>query len=201
MRYLPLSFLLFLMACGSYPKKNNLKEAEIATKEIRNPYFSDPSKDFVYKARVMLQKIEFGGLFIVKKLGPDNHRVVITTEMGNKILDFSFKGDKFTVNYMLEEMNRKVLVNTLKRDFRTLITEDFTVLRAFAKDDMNIFEANYNKKKYFYFYKDGQLEKIIWASGKKEKTEYLFLEATGNLTKEIQIIHKNIPLQITLKAI
>ncbi len=201
MRYLPLSFLLLLAACGSYPKKNNLKEAEIAAKEILNPYFSDPSKDYVYKARITLQKKQFGGLFIVKKLGPNWHRVVFTTEMGNKILDFSFEGDRFTVNYLLEEMNRKVLVNTLKRDFKTLITEDFTVLRAFTNDDMNIFEANYNKKKYFYFYKDGQLEKIIWTSGKKKKTEYLFLENTGNLAKEIQIIHKNIPLQINLKTI
>lgn len=201
MRYLPLSFLLFLMACGSYPKENNLKETEITSKEIGNPYFSDPSRDYVYKARITLQKKEFGGIFIAKKLGPDWHRVVVTTELGSKFLDFSFEGDKFIVNYLLPEMDKKVLVNTLKNDFRALITENPQVLKTFKKNDLEIFETKSDKKKYYYFYTDDRLEKIIWASGKKEKAEYLFLEATGNLAKEIQIIHKNIPLEINLKTI
>ncbi|MCG2460170.1 hypothetical protein K8352_05380 [Flavobacteriaceae bacterium F89] len=196
-----LSVLLLMLACGSYPKENNFNETEITTNGILNPYFSDPSKDYIYKARISLQKKEFGGLFIVKKLGPDRHRVVFTTEMGSKILDFSFERDKFTVNYLLDEMDRKVLINTLKNDFRTLITGNPQVLRTFTKDDQKIFETKNDKKKYFYFYKDGLLNKIIRASGKKDKTEFLFLEARGNMSKIIRITHQNIPLRINLKTI
>lgn len=201
MRYLSLNhlgILLLLMSCGSYPRKNNMKETEIATKEILNPYFSDPSIDYVYKAGITLQKKEFGGLFIVKKLGPDKHRVVFTTEMGNKILDFSFDGERFTVNYLLEEMNKKILVNILKRDFKTLITENLGILKAFEKNNGEIFETKNDKKRYYYFYRNGQLEKIIRTSGKKEKTEYLFL---GNTAEKIMITHKNIPLHINLTKI
>ena len=189
------------MACGSYPKENNLKETEITSKEIGNPYFSDPSRDYVYKARITKQKKEFGGIFIAKKLGPDWHRVVVTTELGSKFLDFSFEGDKFIVNYLLPEMDKKVLVNTLKNDFRALITENPQVLETFKKNDLEIFETKHDNEKYYYFYSDGQLEKIIWASGKKEKIEYLFLECRENIANKIQITHKNISLQITLNAI
>ena len=201
MRYSTISILFLFVACGSYPKNNNFRKTEIITREIRNPYFSDPSKDYVYKAGITLEKKEFGGLFIVKKLGPDKHRVVFTTEMGNKLLDFSFDGDRFAINYLLEEMDKKMLVNILKRDFKALITEDFIVLRAFKKTDREIFEAKNDKKKYYYFYRNGQLEKIIRTSGKKKETEYLFMEATGKLAKGIRIEHTNIPLQITLNAI
>src|SRR5690606_7251474 len=126
-----------------------------------------PSKDYVYKARIMVQKKEFGGLFIVKKLGPDRHRVVFTTEMGNKILDFSFDGDRFIVNYLLEEMDKRILVNILKRDFKALITEDLGISRAFKKNNLKIFEAKNDRKKYYYFYNNDQLEKIIRTSGKR----------------------------------
>ncbi len=201
MRYSIISVFLLFMACGSYPKKHNLKELEIATKEILNPYFSDPSKDYVYKARITVQKKEFGGLFIVKKLGTDSYRIVVTTEMGNKILDFSFEGDGFTVNYLLEEMDKKVLINTLKNDFRALITQNSKVLGTFSNKDLEIIETELDKKKYYYFYKDNKLTKIVRAFGKKEKTEYLFLEVAGDLAKGIQIKHKSIPLEINLKTI
>lgn len=201
MRYLSLNhlvILLLLVSCGSYPRNNDLTETEIAAKKILNPYFSDPSKDYVYKAGITLQKKEFGGLFIVKKLGPDRHRVVFTTEMGNKILDFSFNGDRFIVNYLLEEMDKKILVNILKRDFKVLITEDFPVLRTFRKNNQEIFETENDKKKYYYLYRNGQLEKIIRTSGKKEKTEYLFSGVHDNTAKRIGISHKDIPLHINL---
>ena len=66
----------------------------------------------------------FGGIFIVKKLGPKHHRIVFTTELGNKIFDFTFKEDSFKVNQILKELDKKLLINILKSDFKTLIMEN-----------------------------------------------------------------------------
>ena len=89
MRYLLSSIVLILfISCASYPKKNGFKASE--GQNFENPYFSDASKDYIYKANIEAFGNFFGGIFIVKKLGEDHHRIAFTTEMGNKIFDFTF---------------------------------------------------------------------------------------------------------------
>lgn len=203
MRYFPISGLaLLLMACGSYPKKNDFKKMESTPIGIVNPYFSDMDRDYVYKAKITFANKSFGGLFVVKKLGEDQHRVVFTTEMGNKLLDFSFAGSDFKVNYILEEMDKKILINLLRKDFYVLIHERPTVLHQYINQgDTTLLETKTDKGTYFYSMHDKELQKVIGTANGKEKTIYDFLGIDGYLAKEIDIIHKRIKLSINLKAI
>ncbi|HLT52136.1 MAG TPA: hypothetical protein VKZ93_09260 [Arenibacter sp.] len=203
MRYFLISgMVLLLMACGSYPKKNNFQKVEKATMDIINPYFSDRARDYVYKAKITFADKSFGGLFVVKKLDEDQYRVVFTTEMGNKLMDFSFEGNTFKVNYILEEMDKKILIDLLRKDFYVLIRERSTVIHQYAKQgDTTLLETRAGKGTYFYYLYDNKLQKVIGAGNGKEKTIYDFLEIDGYLAKEIDIIHKRIKLSIHLKAI
>lgn len=201
MRYFLINCSALLMACGSYPKKNDFKKTEITSLHLINPYFSDMDRDYVYKAKITFADKSFGGLFVVKKLGADQHRVVFTTEMGNKLLDFSFEGSAFKVNYILEEMNRKILINLLRKDFYILIHERPTVLQQYIKQDgSTLLEAKVGKSTYFYS-QHQNLKKIIDTRHGKEKTVYDFSGVDDHEAQEIDIIHKNIKLSINLKSI
>ncbi len=201
MRYLLISSALFLFSCGSYPKKNGLTESSMATHEIWNPYFSEITKDYVYKADITFYGRRLSGLFIVKKMAENQHRLVFTTEMGNTLFDFSFDGKNFKINSITESLDKKMAINVLQNDFRILITEHPPQINSFTSGDQNIMASEIDHRKLYYFYSEGQLKKIVNTKGRKEKLSFNFSEIDAANAKIIQILHNNIPLVIQLKAI
>ncbi|MFS4493062.1 hypothetical protein [Maribacter sp. 2308TA10-17] len=200
MRYLLSSALLVLfVSCASYPKKNGFTES--AEQPIQNPYFSDASKDYVYKANIEAFGNSLSGIFIVKKLSEDHHRIAFTTEMGNKIFDFTFQEEDFKVNHILKKMDKKILINVLKNDFRVLVEENPSVEKAFQKDSGSIYETQIGNKKYYHFLSEEKLNKVVRVGNGKEKVEFTFSEINDNIAQHIQILHKNIKLKISLKSI
>ena len=202
MKYLPISLTFLLFACASFPKKYTLERINGDTPTMVNPYFSNPSMDYIYKAKINFGEKSFGGIFVVKKLGPDHHRVVFTTEMGNKLLDFSFIKNEFRINFILSEMNKKMLINLLKKDFFVLTHENVNILNHYRKmGDSTYFEAKIRNNTYFYLTRDERLHKILETKGSKGKSDYIFIELENDHAGEIKIRHKNIGLTIDLKAI
>jgi hypothetical protein len=202
MKYLLISITLLLFACASFPKKKNLERTVGDVPTIINPYFSNLSMDYIYKAKINFAEKSFGGIFVIKKLGPKHHRVVFTTEMGNKLFDFSFINNEFKINYILDELNRKILINLLKRDFFVLTNENPIILKHYQKTGNSIFlETKIHNKTYFYLTADDKLHKILETKGSKVKSDFIFTATENNHAKEIKIWHKNIKLTIDLKAI
>lgn len=200
MRYLLSSFCLLFLACGSYPKKHDFQMAKVSSDFVYNPYFSSETKDYVYKANIAVYDNDFSGIFIVKKIEKSNHRIVFTTEMGNKIFDFSFVDGTFKVNFILEALDKAILINVLKKDFKALIQEELPVVKSYASQDTLIYETKLDNKKYYYF-KTQQLDKIVRAGSGKEKVGFLFSEINDTIANQIKIIHSNIKLNISLKSI
>lgn len=202
MRYLLISIILVAFSsCASYVKKNGLTETNAKDDSVINPYFTDIEKDYVYKAKIKVYKKNFGGILVVKKIAPEEHRIVFTTEMGSKILDFSFKKDTFKVNYILDEMNKKLLINILKRDFRVLITEKLSVFNQFAQNDSKVFKTEIENKTYYLFKEKELLKRMIRVGQGKEKVGFYFSKINDNIARSIQIKHQNIQLTINLNSI
>ena len=152
-------FAFLLVGCASYPKKKGFKLSTTAENLIINPYFSSTANDYVYKAKINAFDKSFGGIFIVKKLKHEQHRVVFTTEMGNTIFDFEFQGDELKINRILPEMDKKLLINLLKMDFLVLIKESAPTLRSYSKENSMLKEVDLLSKKHYYAIEDGQLKK------------------------------------------
>ena len=199
MRYLLISLCFLCFGCASFSKKNNFIDVA-TTSNVYNPYFANPNQDYIYKANIEVYDNTFGGIFIVKKIAEQHHRIVFTTEMGNKLFDFTFNKDNFTVNYILDDFNKKILINILKKDFKILITEKPEIKNTYKGNNQTIFETNIQGKKYYYFKKDN-LTQIIRANRSKEKVQFLFTDINKNIAKQIEIIHSNIKLKIHLKSI
>ena len=201
MRYLLISFCFSILGCASYPDKNNFVKREVPDLVLKNTYFSDKEQDYVYKANIDVFNKHFGGIFIVKKITDNNHRVVFTTEMGNKIFDFSFIDENFKVNYILEDLNKKILINILKKDFKVLTEESPVFFNAYSFDKDTVFETEMYNKKHYYYTINNQIYKIIRSGKGKEKVVFTFKDTSSFMADVIKIEHKNLKFTINLKSI
>lgn len=202
MRYLIISLLFCFTSCTSYINKNGFNKIPFTDEFVSNAYFSDVEKDYVYKAKIKVYNNNFGGIFIVKKIENNHHRVVFTTEMGSKIFDFSFDNNDFKVNYILDKLNKKLLLNVLEKDFRVLVSEHQKILSKSKKGTISLFETEIDNKTYFYkVLNSNTLKSIIRVNKGREKVQFLFSDIQNTIAKNIQIEHHNIKLEINLKSI
>ena len=202
MRPLAIScFLVLLFASCSLPTTEGLRQVQSNTVEVANPYFSDPSLDYIYKAKIEVYKKNFGGVLIIKKTGPESHRVVFTTEFGSKLFDFQFEEDTFTKHFIVDDLDKKFIVNILKDDFRLLVTEKAKVSGVFQAENQRIYKTTDGDRFNFYFlnHDPERLEKIVNTTKKKEKVEIGFTSHERNIADLISIKHKNIKLTIALE--
>ncbi|OBQ54695.1 hypothetical protein JJL45_14885 [Tamlana sp. s12] len=198
-RFLIISLICILSACASYSKKQGFTVIN-SEDSIINPFFSNLDKDYVYKAQIEVYDKVFGGLFIVKKTGSGSHRIVFTTEMGNKIFDFSFEKEVFKVNYILNDLDKKILINFLKKDFKVLVTEDIRSMKAYHSAEDKVHQTIIDNQDYYYFIGEN-LHKIVKVNHGKEKIVFEFSKIEDHVSKHILIEHLNIEFKMTLKSI
>lgn len=200
-RFLAISLLASLLISCSLKTTEGLRQVPFNKTEVENPYFSNAEIDYVYKAKIEVYNKNFGGILIIKKTGPESHRIVFTTEFGSKLFDFQFEGDTFTKNYVIEEMDRKFIINILKDDFKLLVNESATVLAVYESDNERVYKTKSEESFNFYFLEDKyeMLEKIVNTSKTKEKVEIDFTASDGKTADTIAIKHNSIKLKIDLE--
>ena len=167
---------------------------------IEVPYFSDAKRDYVYKTNISVYSHEMSGIFIAKKINDTTHRVVFTTEFGNKLMDFEISENSFKVNSIVSELDRKILIRTLEEDFRLLLKKDYLIQEQFEKEENNIYKSkDGNRDNYLFFSKkDQNLEKVVRSSKTKDKITITFTLENDIFAKKIVILHQNIKLKIEL---
>jgi hypothetical protein len=144
-RLLPISFLLlFFVSCKPY-EIAGVQERLASVNSIQNPYFLDTTMDYVYKAHIEVYGNDLSGIFVVKKISDNKHRVVLTTDFGNKLLDFEFSETDFKVNYIVADLDKKIIINTLKNDFKLLLQKEFVVGRMFENDSLVVYQSKKKK--------------------------------------------------------
>lgn len=189
---------IILISCGSVTKNYTPKKLDKTSYEV--PYFKDSKTDYVYKANITVYGHDLTGIFIAKKINDTIHRVVFTTEFGNKLLDFEISEKDFKVNSIVSELDRKILVNTLREDFRLLLKKEYQIQEQFENESDNIYKSADGKRDNYLFIskKDRKLEKVINSSKTKEKVTLLFKSENDIFAEKIEIIHQNIKLKIEL---
>ena len=187
-----------LISCGSVTKNYTPKKLDKTSYTV--PYFSDSKTDYVYKTNISVYGNELSGIFIAKKINDTTHRIVFTTEFGNKLMDFEISETDFKVNSIVSELDRKILINTLKEDFRLLLKKEYQIQEQFENESDDIYKSADGKRDNYIFIskKDQKLEKIVHASQTKEKFTLLFSSENNIFAEKIQIIHQNIKLKIEL---
>jgi len=102
------------------------------------------NKTEVFKTSIDISKKHFSGISIIKKKDTIS-KVVFINELGMRIFEFEYnmQNGKFNINYILDAINKKIIIKTLREDFRML-------LQTFTPDTKQKIYISKNKK---YFYK------------------------------------------------
>lgn len=203
MRFLIISSLFVLIiSCKTYEIPNATK-IERNQKDFQNLYFSDSEKDYVYKANIEVYGKQLGGIFVAKKMDDTLHRAVLTTDFGNTLLDFEVSENSFKVNYCVDELNKKIVLNTLKNDFRLIFRENHIIEEAFENQSHTIYKVK-DGKRFNYLIEsksDQKLTQLTHTTKTKEKVVIRFEGKNTTFAQNIDIEHKNIKLKIALNQI
>lgn len=197
------SFFLIILSCKAFKLQDAVRK-ESDTKSVKNPFFSDPNKDYVYKTNIEVYGKNLGGIFIAKRLNDTLHRMVLTTDFGNKLLDFELSKNSFKVNFIVEELDKNIIKNILKDDFKMLFKSDFVIEETFEDNNYIIYKSLEENKFTSYLYKkknNNDLIKIVKASKRKEKVTFEFESENNTFAEKIIITHHNIKLKLSFNQI
>ncbi len=198
-----ISCLLVLFVSCSLSTTKGYLEQDKSIDFVENNYFSDIETDYVYKANFDVYKHSFGGILIIKMIQNENYRIVCTTEFGKRIFDFEWVNNDFITHYILEELNRKIIIKTLQNNFQILVKQKSKIVKEFLNDKEMAFQTSFDQRFNYYVFskRSQQLVRIIHTSKNKEKMTIYFDRMENDIARSVEIIHHNMKMKIKLNYI
>jgi len=197
--------LILLISCATSCRVKMTRDLSPVHSEvdlIKNPYFTSSVDDYVYKMSLQAYGKNMGGVLVIKNLGVEHYRLALMTEFGSTLVDMELLDGTFTVHTVSDELDKKVILNTLKNDFALLLTQNYVPIKVFAQEDGVLYQASVNKKtNLLRFDSKGQLFEIIQTGLVKEKVFITFLEAEEGVARKILIDHANRKVSFELKKL
>lgn len=190
--------LLLAVSCKTY-KLTDVKQISTAEKTVENLYFSS-GEDYVYKCQMDIYKNHVSGILIIKKISETTHRVALTSDFGNKLIDFEVSDDDFKLNYVLPDLDKKIVINFLKNDFQQLLKRQYPVSESFENENSKIYLSKIDKKGYYLFFskENGLLKQIIYTKNNREKIDFTFDAKKHIFADSLNLQHKDFKINIKL---
>ncbi|AZA78309.1 hypothetical protein EG347_12715 [Chryseobacterium sp. G0186] len=190
--------LVLAVSCKTY-QLTDVKPVSSTVKTVENLYFSS-HEDYVYKCQMDIYKNHVSGLLIIKKLNEATHRVVLTSDFGNKLIDFEISDHDFKLNYVLPDLDKKIVINFLKNDFQQLLKRQYPVSESFENENAKVYLSKINNKGYYLFFnkENGLLKQIIYTKNNKEKIDFTFDAKKHIFADSLNLQHKDFKINIKL---
>jgi hypothetical protein len=160
-------------------------------------------KRALYTAQVDVTKNHLSGLLLIKQMPDSSTRLVFTMESGFKFFDFEFAKDgTFTVHHILDKMNKKAVITTLRKDFEMMLMQMNAAgkIEGFRKDSL-IYHRVTRADEFDYYITDASCNKMIRAEktgGKKTKVIMTMQDWKDDTPGSIDISHQNFTFHILL---
>lgn len=139
----------------------------------------------------------FGGIVVCKKLNSNHYRFAFLNEFGGKMLDFELENQEMKVNYAMEQLDRKIILNMLQKDFNLLFNENNKITQTFESDGYSILQSEIKEKQVYYFLKNDTLEKTIMPGKTKEKISLQYSYNDSEFP-DVKISHRKVKIKIYL---
>lgn len=204
MRYLIYSIMVLSIGCAS--DYRGLHMSPIADDDCQQKIAPSVISTGWYNASVDVVGKHFSGLLLFKTMPDSSERVVFMNEVGVTFFDFGFsKHDGFTVYSIIHKMDKKPVVQTLRKDFALIMGLPFRDGEPVRYElNSEVYYAAKEKKETAYFIttKDcASLQRLEWASTRKRKVSVEF-PGTGYPTPDtIVLTHHTFPMKIKLTRI
>ncbi len=79
----------------------------------------------IFELQMNYRENEFSGMLLLKKLGDDHYRFVLTSHFGLTVFDLEVDKRSYKVHYCLQPLNRKRALYLLRNDFSILLNPMF----------------------------------------------------------------------------
>lgn len=194
---------LLLQACSNSYK--NLQAVSNAKNDCVIK-FQPTFKRALYNTQVNILHIHLSGLLLIKQMPDSSTRLVFSTETGFKFFDFEFDhAGAFTVYYIIDKMNRKAVVNTLRNDFELALMKHIANKQpAIFKKDHLLFYRYGNNDAFDYYITDSSCNKLVRiekAGKKKSSMQMIMNNYNDGIPDSIGITHKHLNFNIGLKLL
>ncbi|MFL9835149.1 hypothetical protein [Chryseobacterium terrae] len=190
---------LLLVSCKTY-KLTDAKPLPLHKSFKTENLFFTSSQDYIYKCQMEVYGNNISGILIIKKISKTKHRVVMTTDFGNKMIDFELAENDFKLNYVLPDLDKKIVINFLKNDFQELLRQKYILTERFENNESIIDISKDGKKTYYLFYgkETKLLHQIVLTKNKREKINFRFDAKKPTFAEIIEIQHKDFKIDIKL---
>src|SRR5690606_16993479 len=115
---LNLFFIVLFSSCSTYTKNFVSERAN----EKFTPHYLEDFYEGSFKISIEAFDNHFGGILVAKKLEKNHFRFAFINEFGGKLLDFELIDKELKLNYAIEQLNRKIILNMLEKDFALLFS-------------------------------------------------------------------------------
>ena len=203
MRYFILSSFLFLCcSCSSvYKELRKTTESTCDLEKFRPSYGSA-----LYTASIDVINKHLSGLLLIKAMPDSSIRTIFTSETGLTYFDFEFnRSTEFKVHSILKKMDKKVVINTLRKDFELMFMNNlqFPTKMSFEYQQQNYYLFHQGNEN-IYMVTDSicnSLIRIELASKKKPKVDITLLDYSNGIPAIITISHKHFNFTISMRQI
>jgi hypothetical protein len=202
MRFLPLiSIVFFIASCGSAYKDLTRTTGDVSciTK------FKPAVTTVLYNTSVDAAGNHLSGLLIMKTMPDSSLRLVFSSETGFKFFDFEFSQRTFKVHYMINKMDKKAVIKTLRKDFQLVLMNNIVVKEGYLqkKDNDHYYTFPEGKDHYYYITNAACDTLLRMERGNKKKmvTEAVTFGYKEGIPDSIHIRHTAFEFEIALKRI
>lgn len=199
--------LYFLSACTNHYKNLQPSTQPPVKKEQLISIFYGQEKAQVFDTGIRFRNFYASGLLIIKAEEKERYRIVMTSKLGSKIFDFNLGKEHFEVNSCIEQLDRKIVLNILKKDLGLLTTSYLKPEKKVALTDSpgqtTIYRIKAEKAFRHFYYDDhsGNLTKIERGSKRKARTVVEFNDYKNGLPDKIDLKHLQIKLELSMKRL
>jgi hypothetical protein len=197
-------FLLLLGCLGCSPvlyQDLTPTTADASALRALQPEFST----VLYRTQIDVVGKHLSGLLFFKKLDDKSYRVVFTNEMGLNFFDFHFAGPQFEVIHCIDQLNKKAVINQLRKDLGLLLMAnlDYPQGRLYRRGEQNYYAFAQGREKTVYVTDAAtqSISRIENAAARKLKVVVTLTRPRAGLPDSAFIAHQLFPFTISLKQI
>ncbi len=196
-------FLSFVLSILS-PKLVEAHQQKIPAESIS--IFSDLKGKYLYRAKINYKEKILSGMLIIKKSDSNSYRVAMVTELGMKIFEMEFFDNKekpFVLHSCIKYLDKKIIINTLRRDFESLFLNFASWEKAKVKynKEGEIYTYYYQGKRKYYCNNYGDINKIVRSKFFIKRETTIIANIKNPYPKSISIHHHQNRLSIQLTFI
>jgi hypothetical protein len=199
--------MLLLLGCSVSRQADPVHGNEASTAPVS--WFRPDTGTFLFTTRIELMKNHYSGITVIRSDSAGNYRVALITEIGLKLLDMSLAPDGGApqVNYVMDALNRKMLINTLSSDLNLMLKGGHAGMKPRVKG-LNreglqvICYRNRSGKQRYYLNPENRLPaRAMGSGGLGKKVTALYYGLPGQPVDSVKLDHSGFRLKIDLYRI